>query len=122
MKLSSILVSSLKFLLSIFVVVLVAGCSVSSGPATAEIDKGANWALSGMIDWNHTRSPTTTPNGEVTEWRSFTISRLIAWCIQFFTSANRARAEGGHRGFRKLTRAQTNSMMVNFIILRGLSR
>lgn len=53
MKLSSILVSSIKLLLSIFVIALVAGCSISSGPPTAEVEKGVNWALSGMIDWNY---------------------------------------------------------------------
>lgn len=46
-----------RLLISLFALPLaiaaITGCSVSSSPPTAEIDKGVNWALSAYIDWNY---------------------------------------------------------------------
>ena len=53
MKSESILASVIKTLFGILAIALIAGCSDPSAPPTAEIEKGLNWALSGMIDWNY---------------------------------------------------------------------
>lgn len=43
----------LTSLLVLLAIIGISGCSISSPPPKAEVDKGVNWALSAVIDWNY---------------------------------------------------------------------
>jgi hypothetical protein len=43
----------LTSLLILLATIGITGCSLSSSPPKSEVDKGVNWALSAVIDWNY---------------------------------------------------------------------